>query len=170
MKLLSSRHIRAICTLAAGILFFWQSAAHSQSRQSAAAHEPGHVKAIDALSQKDISACMKNDVDTLCSLWTDDGVLLMPGAPPLVGKKAICGMLQEQKAKSNGSTILGYTEDWEEVRIVGDYAWQWGRMSESQANASGKEETMRVNAIRILHRDSDGSWKVARAVVTPAGQ
>jgi len=27
---------------------------------------------------------------------------------------------------------------------------------------------MRVNAIRILHREKDGSWKVARAVVTPA--
>jgi len=135
---------------------------------NAAAQEQQDLKAIDKLSQKDIAACMKNDVDTLCSLWTDDGVLLMPAAPPLVGKKAICGMLQAQKAPLNGSKTTGYTEDWDEVRIVGDYAWQWGKMSQTETSASGKQETMRVNAIRILHRQPDGSWKVARAVVTPA--
>jgi len=65
---------------------------------NAAAEEQQDRKAIDELSQKDIAASMKDDSDTLCSLWTADGVLLMPGAPPLVGKKAICGMLQEQKS------------------------------------------------------------------------
>ncbi len=128
------------------------------------------LQAINALSQKDIAACMKNDVDTLCSLWTDDGVLLMPGPSPLVGKKAICGMLQKQKARSNGSMTTDYTEEWEEVRILGNYAWQWGKMSQTQRVASGKLETMRVNAIRILRREPDGSWKVARAAVTPEGQ
>jgi uncharacterized protein (TIGR02246 family) len=139
-----------------------------QSKNSAAAHEPAEIKAIDALSRKDIAACMKNDVDTLCSLWTEDGVLLMPGSPPLVGRKAICSMLQEQKTKSAGAMTIDYTEDWEEVRIVGDYAWQWGKMSQTQANA-GKQETARVNAIRILHREG-GEWKVSRAAVTPAPQ
>jgi ketosteroid isomerase-like protein len=94
----------------------------------------------------------------------------MPGAPPLVGKKAICGMLQAQKAQSNSSKTTGYTEDWNEVRVVGDYAWQWGRMSQTETDASGKQETMRVNAMRILQRQSDGSWRVARAVVTLAAQ
>ena len=136
----------------------------------ATGQEQRDLQAINALSQKDIAACMKNDVDTLCSLWTDDGVLLMPGAPPLVGKKAICAMLQEQKAQSGGSMTTDYTEDWEEVRILGNYAWQWGKMSQTERLASGKMETMRVNAIRILRREPDGSWKVARAVVTPAGQ
>ncbi|MGC2108043.1 MAG: SgcJ/EcaC family oxidoreductase [Candidatus Korobacteraceae bacterium] len=127
------------------------------------------LAAINALSQKDIAACMKNDVDTLCSLWTDDGVLLMPGAAPLMGKKAICSMLQEQGRQSIGSMTTDYTEDWQEVRIVGNYAWQWGKMSETKRLASGKMETMKVNAIRILRREADGSWKVARAAVTPAG-
>lgn len=94
----------------------------------------------------------------------------MPGPSPLVGKKAICGMLQKQKARSNGSMTTDYTEEWEEVRILGNYAWQWGKMSQTQRVASGKLETMRVNAIRILRREPDGSWKVARAAVTPEGQ
>ena len=169
MKLPPSGFARLVQVLA--ITFLLPGASCSaQSNADRAAQEHRNAEAIDMLSQKDIAACMKDDVDTLCSLWTDDGVLLMPGAPPLVGKKAICGMLQEQKAHANGSKTTGYTEDWNEVRIVGDYAWQWGKMSQTQANASGQEETMRVNAIRILHRQPDGSWRVARAVVTPATQ
>jgi uncharacterized protein (TIGR02246 family) len=141
-----------------------------QLKSDAVAQEQADLRAIDKLSQTDIAACLKDDVDTMCSLWTDDGVLLMPGSPPLVGKKAVCGMLQAQKAQSNGSKTTGYTEDWDEVRVVGDYAWQWGKMSQTVKDRSGKQETMHVNAIRILQRQPDGSWKVARAVVTPAGQ
>jgi uncharacterized protein (TIGR02246 family) len=142
----------------------------AQSNADAGLEKNRDAEAIDKLSQKDIAACLKDDVDTLCSLWTDDGVLLMPDVPPLVGKKAICGMLQEQKANAHGSKTTGYTEDWDEVRIVDDYAWQWGRMSQTQTNASGQQETMRVSAIRILHRQPDGSWKVSRAMVSPATQ
>ena len=134
------------------------------------AQDQKELAAINALSQKDIAACMKSDTDTLCSLWTDDGVLLMPGALPLVGKKAICSMLQEQGRQSIGSMTTDYTEDWQEVRIIGNYAWQWGQVSETQRDAKGKMETMKVNAIRILRREEDGSWKVARAAVTPAAQ
>ena len=141
----------------------------AQVKTDAAAPKQADINAIDKLSQTDIAACLKDDVDTMCSLWTDDGVLLMPGAPPLVGKKAVCGMLQAQKAQSNGSKTTGYTEDWDEVRVVGDYAWQWGKMSQTVKDRSGKQETMHVNAIRILQRQPDESWKVARAVVTPAG-
>lgn len=141
---------------------------NSQSKGVAGGHEQSDLKAIDALSKADIAAYMKNEVDTLCTLWTEDGVLLMPGAAPLVGKKAICGMLEELKRQSIGSMTTDYTEDWQEVRIVGNYAWQRGKMSETQRLASGKMETMKVNAIRILRREADGSWKVARAAVTPA--
>ena len=169
MKLPPSGFAKLVLVLAMAFLLSGASGS-AQSNVDAAAQEHRNAEAIDRLSQKDIAACMTDDVDTLCSLWTDDGVLLLPAAPPLVGKKAICSMLQEQKAHANGSKTTGYTEDWNEVRIVGDYAWQWGKMSQTETNASGKQETMRVGAIRILHRQPDGSWKVARAVVTPATQ
>lgn len=169
MKLLPSGFAKLVLVLAITFLP-WGASWSAQSNADAAAQERVNAEAIDKLSQKDIAACMTDDVDTLCSLWSDDGVLLMPDAPPLVGKKAICSMLQEQKAHANGSKTTSYTEDWNEVRIVGDYAWQWGKMSQTQTNASGKQETMRVGAIRILHRQPDGNWKVARALVTPATQ
>ena len=155
------------CSLLAGALLCSAAWALPPGQKSSGG-EQKDLAAISALSQKDIAACMKNDTDTLCSLWTDDGVLLMPGAAPLVGQKAICAMLQEQARQSIGSLTTDYTEEWQEVRILGNYAWQWGKMSETQRAANGKMESMKVNAIRILRREPDGTWKVARAAVTPA--
>ncbi len=142
----------------------WGAPARTAASGQASSAE---VKGIDALTNKDVAASMKDDMDTLCSLWTDDGVLLLPGASPLVGKKAICDMLQQQRESAKGAMTTDYTEEWQEVRIFGNYAWQWGEMSQTRREASGKLDTMRVNAIRILRRDADG-WKVARAAVTPA--
>jgi uncharacterized protein (TIGR02246 family) len=168
MKLLSSSLSRLAFVLVVPALLSVTSWA--QSKAEAEAQDQADVKALDKLSQKDIAACMSNDAETLCSLWTDDGVLVLPGAAPLVGKKTICEMLQKQMVRTVGRETTGYTEDWEEVRVIGDYAWQWGKMSQTDTDASGKQRTMLVNAIRILHREPDGSWKVARAVVTPAPQ
>ncbi len=144
----------------------WGAPARTAATGQASSSE---VKGIDALTEKDVSASMKDDMDTLCSLWTDDGVLLLPGSSPLVGKKAICDMLQQQRQSLKGAMTTDYTEEWQEVRILGNYAWQWGKMSQTRREASGKLDTMRVNAIRILRREGDG-WKVARAALTPAPQ
>ena len=60
---------------------------------------------------------MKDDMDTLCSLWTDDGVLLLPGSSPLVGKKAICDMLQQQRQSLKGAMTTDYTEEWQSSHL-----------------------------------------------------
>ena len=110
---------------------------------------------------------MKNDVDTLCTLWTEDGVLLMPSAPPLIGEKAIRGVLQEQKAKSNGAMTTEYTEDWQEVRILGNYAWQWGTMSQTQARLRQDGDHARQ---RHPHPTPRTGWKLeSRAGCGDAG-
>ncbi|HLI62685.1 MAG TPA: nuclear transport factor 2 family protein [Terriglobales bacterium] len=161
MKLSRCAWAKAACILPAAILFCGLGFGQ-------AARQPAEIKAIDALSQVEIAASMHSDVDTLCSLWTDDGVLVLPGTAPLVGKKAICNLLQQQKAKSIGWMTIAYNEQWEEVRLIGDYAWQWGTISQTDAERSGKQKTAELNALRILHRDRDGNWKVARACITPA--
>jgi len=55
------------------------------------------VASIIALEKRDADAAKVNDVDALVSLWTDDGVLLQPGAEPVIGRAAIRQLLQQQK-------------------------------------------------------------------------
>ncbi len=142
-----------------------------QAKSSKAAPAPpsqdADFKAINELTQRDIVASKENDVDTLASLWTDDGVLIVPVTPPFVGKPAIRALLDKQKEQAKDAETTAYNEEWEEVRVVGDYAYQWGSISVTVELAGGKQLSHTVNAMRILQRQKDGSWLVARAVVTP---
>ncbi len=134
----------------------------------AAPAENADLAAINDLTQRDIAASKEDDVDTLASLWTEDGVLIIPMWPPFVGKPAIRAMLDKQKEQAKGTDTTAYDEQWEEVRIMGDYAYQWGSISVTVELAGGKQMSHSVNAMRILQRQKDGSWLVARAIVTPA--
>jgi uncharacterized protein (TIGR02246 family) len=123
--------------------------------------------AIIALEHRDAEAAKINDVETLVSLWTEDGVLLQPRSEPVLGAAAIRKLLEQQKQQSTGMTTLAYEEDWKERRILGEEAYEWGEMSVTARLPDGKETTQTVYAIRVLRRQQDGSWKVARAIITP---
>ncbi len=123
--------------------------------------------AIIALEQRDAAAAKVNDLETLVSLWTEDGVLLQPKSEPVVGTVAIRRLLEVQKQQTTGIVTLAYLEKWNERRILGKEAYEWGEMTVTARLPNGKEATQTVSAIRILCRQQDGSWKIARAIITP---
>ena len=120
---------------------------------------------IDKLHQQDMAASKEYDVETLVSLMTDDIVLLQPGQEPLKGKEAIRSYLQSYKNEMDQVEITQYLHTFEEVHIVGDWAYEWGMFHGASRPVSGGEETpQRMRLFRILRRQPDGSWKVARAI------
>jgi uncharacterized protein (TIGR02246 family) len=128
------------------------------------------LKAINDLTERDIAASKENDVDTLASLWTQDGVLIVPMSPPFVGKPAIRKLLEHQKEQARDAETTAYDEQWEELRIIGDYAYEWGSISATIELSGGKQVSHTVGAMRILQKQKDGEWLVARAIVTPGAK
>ena len=125
---------------------------------------------IQELEQEDIAASKKNDVEALVALWTDDGVLLQPGASPVIGKEAIRKLLFQQQQQAARVETISYEENWNEVRITGVYAFEWGQIGATLKLPNGKDVQHSVNAIRILAKQPDGSWRVARVAITPANR
>lgn len=122
-------------------------------------------KAIAELQQRDITASIALDTDELLSLWADDGVLIPPEHAPVVGKDALRAFYDQYKKAMGNNEILGYDENWDEVNVVGDWAFQWGTISARIRPAgSTNEVTNAIHAMRILKREPDGSWLVARAI------
>jgi hypothetical protein len=74
------------------------------------------LAAIEKLDQRDAQAAKIDDVETLVSLWTDDGVLLQPFSDAVVGKAAIERVLRQQKQASEQARFktIAYDEDWTE--------------------------------------------------------
>ncbi len=125
--------------------------------------------AIRQLQERDIAASMAFDVDALLALWTEDGVLLAPGHGPIAGSAQLREFYEKQRDALSNTEILSYEEQWQEVRILGDHAYQWGQIhSRRRAGQSKVESSVVVNALRILKREDDGNWKVARAIYNEA--
>lgn len=125
------------------------------------------IAAIIALEQRDAAAAKINDVETLVSLWTEDGVLLQPRSEPVTGIEAIRRLLVQQKEQGAAIVTTAYLENWHERRVLGNDAYEWGEMSMTAKLPDGKEATQTVYAVRVLRRQTDGSWKFARAIITP---
>lgn len=127
-------------------------------------------KAIEELDRKDMAASKKNDVDALLALWTEDGVLLQPGSAPVVGKPAIRELLLQQQKQTAQIQTLSYEEKWDEVLIESGHAFEWGRITATMKLPNAREAQQSVNAIRVLARQADGSWRFARVAITPAAR
>lgn len=120
---------------------------------------------IERLHQTDREASIKGDFATLITLMTDDCVLLPPDRPPIAGKDAIQKYFDEQKKLLRGIEIKEYTHDFQEIKICGNGAYEWGYFSNT-AKLSDGEELIKVSGkiFRILELQNDGSWKVARSI------
>jgi ketosteroid isomerase-like protein len=136
----------------------------SQKRPHKPATEAQDREGIALLQKSTIAASMAFDVNALLDQWTDDAVLLPPRHEPIVGKAALRQFFQEKKEQYANCDMLAYEEQWNEVMVVGEYAYQWGTISFRIRPSTGGEIGGAVHAVRILKREEDGYWRVARAI------
>ena len=119
-------------------------------------------KAIDELNQKFIESCRKMDNRATLALWADDGVDLLPGAEPMIGKAAIADWLKSMTDRSVNAKVLQCEVDWQKIQVSGDIAYEWGINTQTISFPNRTEPFKNKGKITlILHRQSDGSWKLA---------
>jgi len=122
-------------------------------------------KAIADLQRRDIEANMALDTEKLLALRTDDVVYLVPGRAPLVGQDAVRKYLGEISGQLANWDMLAYEENWQEVQVVGDFAFEWGTVNIRAMQEGEKRESAALrNVMQVLRRQPDGDWKISRAV------
>ncbi|MGZ4817688.1 MAG: YybH family protein [Terriglobales bacterium] len=122
-------------------------------------------KAIADLQRRDIDANIAVDTDKIMALRTGDVVYLVPGRSPLVGQDAVRNYLEEIRRQLADWDMIGYEEQWQEVQVVGDFAFEWGTINIRARQENEKRESTAVrNVIQVLKRQPDGDWKIARAI------
>jgi uncharacterized protein (TIGR02246 family) len=128
------------------------------------------LRAIEAINQRDMQYALANDSANMMSQWTDGIVLLQSGAPILRGRSTIAEAMGGGAASVE---ILQYVLDIQDVTVLGDHAIQWGTYHYSLRPRAGGEAVRTSGKImRILQRQSDGSWKIHRGInaVDPQAQ
>jgi uncharacterized protein (TIGR02246 family) len=120
-------------------------------------------RAIEALNQRDVQFSLAGDKAKMMSQWTDDFVLLPWAGPILRGRSVIA----EALGGGEDPEILEYVLDIQEIKVLGDHAYQWGTYHYAMRPRAGGE-TIRTagKLMRILQRQPDGSWKMYRGIAT----
>jgi ketosteroid isomerase-like protein len=169
--------MRALAITAALLLVTMTSAAQRTTKkpaprpQAKAAEAQRHAteaedrEAIEQLHQDDIAGSLAFDVDKLTSTWDDEIVSLPPNAKPIAGKAANVKFLESQQKAMANVEILGYEETWDEVRILGEYAYEYGSLRSRIRQQNAKDETpLEFNVMRVLRKQPSGAWKVYRTI------
>jgi uncharacterized protein (TIGR02246 family) len=126
-------------------------------------------QAINALHDKDIQASLALDADALESLWADDIVTIAPGGPPVVGKAANRAELDKHIEQMRSTEILAYNEQFQEIQVVGDWAFEYGTITgRTRPFKGGQEQQLQFNVMRILKRQPDTTWRIARSIYNDA--
>jgi ketosteroid isomerase-like protein len=121
--------------------------------------------AIQELDDKEIKANLALDVHALELLWDPEIVTMPPGHAVISGLEANRTYLDKEAKDMQNFQILGYEQAWHEVRIVGDYAYEYGTIQTRIGPMNpGPEVDSTYNMMRILKRQPDGSWRIYRAI------
>ena len=121
------------------------------------------LRAIEALNQRDVQFALANDAAMMMSQWTDDFVLLPPAGPVMRGRSVIAEAFRGVESPE----ILEYVLDIQEVKVLGDHAYQWGTYHyRVRPLAGGETVPSSGKLMRILQRQLDGSWKMCRTITT----
>jgi uncharacterized protein (TIGR02246 family) len=121
------------------------------------------LRAIEVITRRDVQFALANDAAKTMSQWTDDFVLLPAAGPILRGRSVIAKGFQAFESLEIVESVL----DIQEVKVLGDYAYQWGTYGYGVRPRAGGE-TVRTSGklMRILQRQPDGTWKMHRSIAT----
>lgn len=128
----------------------------------AAIVERKDLAAIAKLNQQDIEVTLSQDPQGLIDVWSDDGVRIHEGSPPVVGRQAIGAENEKVHAQYPEFKVLQYSTEITNVQIADGWAIEVGNV-EAIYRMSAKDEpvNLRDTGMRLLKRQNDGSWKFA---------
>jgi uncharacterized protein (TIGR02246 family) len=152
--------IAIACLAGLGIGVFARSA-HTAAQERSDAHG-ADLAAIAKLNQQDIEVTLSQDPQGLIDVWSDDGVRIHEGSPPVVGKQAIGAENEKVHAQYPEFKVLKYTTKITNVQIADGWAIEVGNV-EAIYRMSAKDEPVNLKdtSMRLLKRQSNGSWKFA---------
>lgn len=116
---------------------------------------------IDVFNKRYVEMHLKMDTAGIFATWAEDGVSLMPGEAPLIGKKAVVAWVENILSKMPGYKVVNEEIDFHDIQISGDWASEWATEHQVVQPPDGKPVIdSRGKMALVLHRELNGEWKV----------
>ena len=137
-------------------LFCFINSARAQSDNATASQD---TKAIEEFNRRFVDNCRTMNQKGGADLWADDGVDLLPGMEPMVGKVAISKWLLGLDNQLKGAKVTQCDVDWQSIQVSGDTAYEWGINTQTVSLPDKPEPFKNKGKITlILRRQPQGEW------------
>ena len=166
MKRSSTSTVRITAVAAALLALAACSKADAPAASAAAVDTSGDVAAINAADTQMNQYLKVHGLEGAVSYYAHDGVLMTPGAKPVVGsdalREAFTDMMNDPKFE------LSFTADKVIVSKSGDLAYSSGKFSQSETNPkTHAAEHATGSYVTVYKKTTGGEWKVVADIATP---
>lgn len=120
---------------------------------------------IRAFNEKFTANILHMDNAAIVAQWAEDGVSLVEGTEPLVGRAAIEKMMKDVVVKMPGYKVTTQEDDFRDIEVSGDWASEWALTHQVVQPPNGKPIEIRGKMLLVLHREN-GHWKIKREMWT----
>ena len=116
-----------------------------------------------------MAASKAGDVETVLSLMADDVVFLVPGQP-VMRKADFAAAARAQSGRE--ATPFDGTSEIQEIKILGDWAFMWTRLTVVLTPPGGAKPMTRAGHTLSILKKQNGKWLLARDanMLSPASQ
>jgi ketosteroid isomerase-like protein len=122
------------------------------------------IEAIEELHRQDVAATKALQYERLKSLMDAECMVMPPDGDPEAGLAFLDRVIESNKESENEEEVLELVQDWEELQLLGDFAYERGVVRYVVRDAEGNIIRESQRLMRILRRQQDGSWRVYRAM------
>ena len=105
-------------------------------------------------------ATKAGDTETVSSLMAEDVVFLVPGQPPMIGKASFASAARGQSTQ--GSPHFDATSEIQEIKVVGEWAFMWTKLTVVVTPAGGGGARTRAGHTLSILKKENGKWLLAR--------
>lgn len=134
---------------------------HSATPERSDARAAG-LAAIEKLHRADVEATLTQDPAWLTKLWSENGANFGFPGPPVVGIKDMGDAYAKFRAEHAEFQVLKYAPEIRDIQIADGWAIEVGDFGGTfKMSAKDDPVTVQSSGMRVLKRQSDGSWKFA---------
>jgi uncharacterized protein (TIGR02246 family) len=128
------------------------------------------IAAIKQLGKDWSAGWLSGDPETLLALLTDEPALIMSSEDPIIGTEAIRTLYQYVFENYTFASDAEFTRTTDveqmEVEVDGDLGYIWSSYTNTETPKAGGETIAdHGQAVSIVRRQHDGSWKFARLII-----
>ena len=156
-------NVRTVAVCVAGLLGLAVNAMSAMKNPDIHAADIQAIKDNEAQWNKDFQA---KDVERLVAHYTDDAVLISPGAPVATGKDAIRAALKQMV--SDSALSIQFSADRVEVANSGDMAYSQGSYTLTMTNPGTKEPMSDKGSYVTVYKKQGGSWRAVSDIASSA--